>query len=1094
MKLDRLNGFFDDVMEGYAVGDVFDHTVSHDELHRDAAKALVCCVNTMGCVNLSWMSEHSGLTVGELIEALDGIIFQDPEIYDKELSDEEGWMLRPQYVSGNVFSKYRYAKRMNRKYKGRFASNVSVLKEAKPEKVPFEEIGICIKNCWVPPMYYAHFAKELLGVKTMPEVFHSSSLGRWKVKGSVEARKSSNNTEIYGYTYKNQGEIKCITMLEILEHTLNGSTIKIYEEVSRPDRKSGTAQILLKNETIAAQEKQALLEQAFKDWIVKDPTRVKMLENLFYDALSCNVATRYNGNFLTLPELNPEFCPYPHQRDAVARMVLEKDVLLNHTVGSGKTGILIMGIHERYRMGLSRKNLVVVPNNVLEAFERTHHFLYPKDNILVIHPEDFKPALRQKAMESIRDGDFTAIYMAVSSFDMICMSRQFQLDKKSEEIHRMHVLAASTQDKWEKKIFESKVKKLRDELTKMQENLPEDKGLSFDQLGITTLVVDEAHHFKNITLKTSADNIVGMHAKGSKKCNEMMEKAQFVRSHNGSLIFSTGTPITNSLSDLFVLQMFLQPEQMRLLNLDYFDAWIGTFASRQAGFEVDVDSQNYRIMTRFSRFHNLPELIRLFSSVCDSYDGADHRSGLPACDGYIDTIVPKSPEQSEYIDELVLRTEMIREKLVKSYEDNLLKVTHDGRAAALDIRLVSESVKIHSKQTKIYACAKNVYACWKEHPGTAQLVFCDIGTPKKGFNIYDELKHQLMDLGIPEDQIAFVHDAGTDAKRRKMFEDVNKAKIRVLIGSTSKLGTGVNVQENLVAIHHLDVPWKPSDMVQREGRLIRQGNKNSEVYRYRYITVGTFDAYSWQIVENKQRFIGRFMGGVLVDREARDIDDVTLTYAEIKALSVGDPLLKTRIETSNVYERTKIHSNQRASELRKMQVLINEAPEKLDLLDQRKKRLMEDRNYFWRCREKLTKEERHAFGEELLHALQENHERDKERCFETLHGFRVVLPSKMRADKPYVWIAGSNTNRYDVDMRDAKAVGCIQRIEYVLLHLGDRIRGVEEQISGIEKEIMLAKSEIAKGNTYIKEMERLSKQLVEIDEELNCRAQADTIE
>ena len=283
-------------------------------------------------------------------------------------------------------------------------------------------------------------------------------------------------------------------------------------------------------------------------------------------------------------------------------------------------------------------------------------------------------------------------------------------------------------------------------------------------------------------------------------------------------------------------------------------------------------------------------------------------------------------------------------------------------------------------------------------------------------------------------------------------------------------------------------------MVQREGRLIRQGNKNPKVYRYRYITAGTFDAYSWQIVENKQRFIGRFMSGSLADRETRDIDDVTLTYAEIKALSVGDPLLKTRIETSNAYERTKIHSYQRASELRKMQALINEAPGKLDTLDQRKKRLIEDRNYFWRCRERLTKEERHAFGEELLHALQENHERDKERCFETLHGFRVVLPARMKAEKPYVWIAGANTNRYDVDMRDAKAVGCIQRIEYVLLHLDDRIRGVEEQILNVEKEITLAKREITKGNTYTKDMELLSKRLVEIDQELNRRAETGAIE
>ena len=381
MKFEHLNNFFDDVLEVYDVETFFGNTESYGEGHRDAVKALACCVNNSGSVNLTWMSDYCGLSVSELIEALDGIIFQDPEMYDKDPSDEEGWMLRPQYVNGNIFSKLSAAKRLNRKYKGRFDSNISALKETKPEKIPFEEIGVCIASPWVPPVYYARFTKELLDIETMPEVFHSSSLGRWKVKGNAEAEKSLNNTSTYGYTYRNQGKEKCITMLQILEQTLNGNTIRVYEEVSRPERKSGVAQILLKNETIAVQEKQALLEQAFKDWIVKDPTRVKMLESIFYDALSCNVATRYNGSFLTLPELNPDFSPYPHQRDAVARIVLEKDVLLNHTVGSGKTGILIMGIHERYRMGLSRKNLVVVPNNVLEAFERAHRFLYPKDKL-----------------------------------------------------------------------------------------------------------------------------------------------------------------------------------------------------------------------------------------------------------------------------------------------------------------------------------------------------------------------------------------------------------------------------------------------------------------------------------------------------------------------------------------------------------------------------------------------------------------------------------------------------------------------------------------------------------------------------------------
>lgn len=1089
MKCENINDFFEDIQDVYDATDVFAHTESTDSMHREAAKVLACCVNAMGYVNLPWMSDNSGLSIQELVEALEGAIYQDPDAYDRYQSDDDGWMLRAQYLNGNIADRLAVAEDMNRKYSGRFDSNVLVLKEAMPEKVPFEEIGICIGSSWIPTEYYALFAKELLAVKVAPEVLHSTTLGQWKVRAIDGVKKSFHNQYTYGYTYKIQGITKCITMLQILEYTLNGSTIKIYEEISRPERKSGVAHVLLKNETIAAQEKQALLQKAFSEWVVKDQNRVKHLENIFYDALACNVATRYDGGFLTLPGINPVFTPYRHQKDAVSRIILEKDVLLNHSVGSGKTNILIMGVHERYRMGLSEKNLVIVPNNVLEAFERAHQFLYPEDRILVIRPEEFKLDCRDEIMKKVRDESYVAVYMAFSSFDMIKMSRQYRLDCKGEEIRSMRAKGMAAQDKWEKRLYEVLTKKLSEELAKMQVELPEDKILPFDQLGISTLVVDEVHNYKNVSLKTSADGVVGMHKVGSRKCNEMMDKAQYVRSHDGSIIFSTGTPLTNSISDLFVLQMFLQPEQLKLLNLGHFDEWVGTFASRRSGFEVDVDSQNFRIMTRFASFHNLPELTSLFASCCDYHSGKDSTLGLPECDGYIDTVVPKSSEQAEYIEELVLRTEMIRAKLVRGDEDNLLKVTHDGRAAALDIRLTETGKEPDARSTKTYACAMNVYKVWKDYPETAQLVFCDLGTPKKGFNIYDELKDHLIQMGIPETQIAFVHDVKTDVQRRRLFEEVNKANIRVLVGSTSKLGTGVNVQERLIAVHHLDVPWKPADLFQRDGRLIRQGNGNAKVYRYRYITAGTFDAYSWQIVENKQRFIGRFMNGSLADRETRDIDDAVLTYAEIKALSVGDPLLKTRIETSNKLERIKIHSRRREMELRRMTNLLEESPIRMDKARERKRRLVQDQKRFEKKRESLTRQERLEFGEELLYSLQDNIGRTEERLFDTLHGFRILLPAGMKAEKPHVLISGNSGNSYEVDMREAKQAGCIQRVEHLLSHLDERILAAEEDIARLKTEASLAKEELEKGNSYARDAEALNQKLLDIDQELNRRAE-----
>lgn len=518
---------------------------------------------------------------------------------------------------------------------------------------------------------------------------------------------------------------------------------------------------------------------------------------------------RYSGCFLDLPGLNTEhFTPYPHQKDAVTRIILDKDVLLNHKVGTGKTNIIIMGIHERKRIGLSEKNLIVVPNNVLEAFERAHHLLYPQDNILVVHPEDFQPAYRQKLLTKIRDEDYVTVYMPFSSFGAISMSRQYKLDCQSELIRSYRAKAAIAPEQWERSRLETIVNQLSKKLAEMMTDLPYDEYLCFDELGITTLVVDEAHNFKNISLNSHTDGVVGMHVKGSKKCDEMYEKVQFVRNHDGGVIFSTGTPLTNSIADLFVMQSFLQPEQLELLHLNHFDEWISNFATRQTSFEVDVDSQNYRMRTRFSSFHNIPELISLVANICDFYNGDECQVDLPKSETYTDVIVPKSPEQDDYIKSLADRTEKIRQKLVRNAAtDNLLKITHDGRAAALDIRLADPESHPATESTKTCACAKNVYQLYQLYPNTAQLVFCDLGTPKRGFNIYDELKRLLVEMGIPKSEIAFVHDAGTDAKRRKLFEAVNHASVRVLIGSTSKLGTGVNVQKRLIGIHHLDIPY-----------------------------------------------------------------------------------------------------------------------------------------------------------------------------------------------------------------------------------------------------------------------------------------------
>lgn len=1069
---------FFEIEDGY---DILDTADSFTGIKKDAVAALASCINTNGCVDMNWIQEASALSVDELQDALEGAIFQDPEVYDRDPSEYTGWILRAQYLSGNIKNRLNAAQRLNRKYHGRFERNIRALNAVMPERVDFEEIGFGIGSPWIPEKVYELFAKEVLGLSCRPEIRHSAAFGQWKVSATPDAKNTVHNRYTYG--------TERISALQIMECTLNGGTVKIYDEVSRPDRKTGTARILNKNETLAAQEKQELLQTAFQEWVRKDPSRVKLLEDIFNDIYASSAAGRYNGGFLALPGLNTDhFVPYPHQKDAVARMILEKDVLLNHRVGSGKTNIIIMGIHERKRIGLSEKNLVVVPNQVLEAFERAHRELYPQDKLLIVHPEDFKPACRQSVLMKIRDEDYTAVYMAFSSFERIGMSRQYKLDKQEELIRTCRAQAAGSSEKWEKQRLETMAERLCKALEEMKWDLPTDEYITFDELGITTLAVDEAHNFKNISLSTRSDGVVGLHAKGSKRCDELLEKVRFVREHGGGVVFSTGTPLTNSISDLFALQTFLQPEQLKLLHLDHFDEWISNFATRQTGFEVDIDSQSYRIRTRFSSFHNIPELAGLFANVCDFYNGDDGDAELPECEGYTDVVVPKSPEQREYIENLVIRTEMIRQKLVRSAEDNLLKVTHDGRAAAQDIRLVDPTAKPDPEGTKIYACAQKIYSLWKEYPKTAQLVFCDMGTPKKGFNVYDELKYRLEHMGVPASEIAYVHDAATDAQKRSLFLAVNNASVRILIGSRSKLGTGVNVQERLIGIHHLDIPWRPSDMVQGDGRMIRQGNINKTVYRFRYVTAGTFDAYSWQLLENKQRFISQFMSSHLTGRDVRDIDDTVLTYAEIKALSVGDPLLKTRIDTANELERLKIHARQRDQELRKFENVVKETPEVLNRLENRKKCLEMDKEYFAAKREGLSKAERKAFGEEVLEALAQNGWAERERLFDVLHGFRILLPAHMRPERPNLQIEGVSGMRYNVDMRGAKPGGCIQRIEHVLTHLDDRIHSAEEETVRAKAQEKQAKAELEKGNRYTKEAAELTGKLLNIDEELNRRA------
>jgi len=1073
----------------YKVIDIFDilDDAKVEDVPTDTSdidKALVETLNMSDKVDVCYIAEKTGLTVSEVVYRLEGVIFQQPEIFEKYDAYDEtiGWVISSKYLSGNVRSKLKAAKEANKRYPGKFKSNIEALKKILPARVEIDEIHLSLGATWVPVNEISIFLMKFLNLKTPPEVIFYEDLRCYKIVGNEETAKSVLNTITYGvrgekrYSYTKQ----YLTALDIAEQTLNAKTIKVFDYIPRyTSGKFDYEPVFNKEKTIEAQNKQKTVIDAFKDYVYADKSRIARFEGYYNDKMVGYTYSAYKGDFLVLEGLNSEIKLYKHQKDAIARVLLSGgNVLLSHDVGTGKTYEMIVSVHELYRMGISKKNLLVVPNNVLEATVQAHHLLYKDDRVLVVYPKDFTPAKRNSVLEHIKDGDYTAIYMAYSSFDMIVMSKEYYIDKLSREIYRIKASLYNSKSKHEKKA-----------LKRQEKECP---WLTFEKLGIETLIVDEAHNYKNIPIRTRTDSVVGLSSGTSKKCSEMLEKAHYVP----RLIMATGTPLTNSLADLFTFQTYLQPELLAYHKIDTFDTWVNTFGQRETTIECDVDanSTSLRTMTRFSSFHNLGELMSLFSQVCDFHHIDKDESGLPLFKGYTDICVPKNEVQHKYIKNLSERTEKIRNKEVKRTEDNLLKVTIDGRLAALDIRLVdTDECYFGGQDDKISACAKQVAEVLEKHPDSVQIVFSDIGTPKDEFNVYDELMRALTKTGIDKSRIAYVHDATTDSARTKLFDAMNKGKLSVVIGSTQKLGVGVNVQERLVAIHHLSVPWRPADMVQREGRILRKGNTSEEVYIYRYITEGSFDAYSWQLLENKQKFISSFLSGTSAARDMEDIADTVLTYAEVKALAIGNPLIKKRVEVANKLERVKIACRSRQKEMQQLRTVIESLPEKIRNLELWALNAESDYRFYSENKEPIPNEERISFGEELLEALESSFHNPEERIFDIYQGFNIYLPANMDKEDRYI-IVRRNTNEYRCEMEaDKTPLGCSKSIDYLLEHLKDRADRFRMNAETAQRQRTEAIADLEKGNPYLKETEVITKELEQIDVLLEEAAQKEAV-
>ncbi|MGN1104075.1 MAG: helicase-related protein [Candidatus Coproplasma sp.] len=1038
--------------------------------------ALIMSLCNLARVDIEYISSITGEDYKTVICALKGAIYQNPETWGECFY--KGWETAEEYLSGNIMRKWHAAQKANREYKGYFDDNIRALTKVLPNAVSKDDIYITLGSPWVPVDIIDDFVSHIFHLWTMryKGTRHDELTGTWELteKGYYSWHAGVASSHTYG--------TERMPALYILERTLNMKTVAVYDEESCLTNASGIRRVVNKPETVLAMEKQKKLIEEFKRWVWLDEERKKRLEDIFDEKYGCVRRRRFDGSFLKIPTMSPDISLYPYQKDAIARILFTPNTLLAHDVGSGKTYIMIAAGMELKRIGLSRKNLYVVPNNIVGQWKSIFTAMYPQAKLLCVEPKGFTKLKRRAVLESIRDDDYDGIIMAYSCFDQIPLSKDFYIDKLLESKDKI-----LKQEK-DKRKSTSGLGKRKESIDKAIGVLSEkieaaDNIVYFDELGINRLFVDEAHNYKNVPIDTKTDHVLGISATGSKKCKDMLDKVHFVQKTNngGGVVMATGTPITNSITDAYVMQQYLQSGELAMLDLQSFDSWIGMFAEKVTEFEIDVDTNNYRLATRFSTFHNLPELTSLLSSIADFHQ-VDSSAGVPRFDGYSDNLIPRTAGFARYLTDISQRAERVRKGRVKRTEDNMLMITTDGRKAALDLRLVQPRSGF-TYQSKVAVCADNVINIYFKTAArsSTQLIFCDSSTPKDGFNMYDEVKRLLVNAGIPADEIAYIHDAATEAQREKLFLRVRSGDVRILIGSTFKLGLGVNVQDKLIAIHHLDVPWRPADMIQREGRIIRQGNENERVFIFRYITEGSFDAYSWQLLETKQRFITGLLSGSITERSGSDIESTVLNYAEVKALAIGNPLVKKRVETAN--ELTRCLSLQR--KLIETHIMLeqelSELPSRISHQQQLIEKCRADLKYYAANRREYSKEERKEFRSQLFSAVNGNVLMQKETPLCTYQGFDVILPANMLAEKAYVWLV--REGRYYVEVGNTEAGGIV-RVDNFLDNLQDRLKILMEVLINLEKRQCEIKGELSKNEGYAERIEALKAELERIDKKL----------
>ncbi len=1077
--------------------------------------ALLLSIDALGLVDIEFIASITGEEMKTVIEKLKGQIYQNPLHWEECFY--KGWETADEYLSGNLRHKYHLAQEANEEYLGYFADNLSALENVMKPEIPIEDIYVTLGSPWVPSDIIDDFILHLVNLDRLPNgnypnaaapflskqyaVVHEDTTGLWEIPEKTRFNRANFHGKYEELNHHTWGTER-MGMLNLMENIMNMKTLTINDYVGK-DKKT---KILNTKETVKILEKQDKMINEFKKWVWLDETRRKRLQGVYNRRYGNIKKRKFDGSFLEFPGMNPEIKLMPHQKDAVARIIFSDNVLLAHDVGAGKTFTMIAAGMELKRLGKSHKNMYVIPNNILPQWRKMFLHIYPKANLLVIDRKNFNVKKRAATLDKIVNEDYDAILIAYSCFDMLSLSKKYYMEFYQKQLASLE--KAKEKFSAERKI-NSKQLSVMNLMAKLEEDMTDNVcETPFDELGINTLFIDEGHNYKNVSLHSNVTRVRGISSKGSKKCDAMMDKVHCIQRQNrgGRIVLATGTPITNSITDLFIIQKYLQNGELEFLGIPNFDSWVAMFGDKKTEFEIDVDTNSYRPATRFAKFRNVPELTAILSSVSDFYH-VDSSMGLPDFEGYTDVVIPGTEDFKEFLKDISNRADDVRKKRVDRKTDNLLKITTDGRKAALDMRLI-DMVYGLDFNSKVYKCAENVFQIYQNtrDEQLIQMVFCDTSTPKLSFNLYTELKRLLVAMGIPESKIAFIHDADSEDKKNLLFYSLRRGDKSVIIGSTFKMGLGVNVQEKLCALHHLDVPWRPADMVQREGRILRQGNNCDSVKIYRYVTKGSFDAYSWQLLEKKQRFISQILSGDVFVRDGDDVDDTVLNYAEVKALSVGNPLIKKKVEITNEIDKLRILQRDYLALKEKQESELAVLPIQIEKQKQHIKDVEEDMEYYNENKidyDDIPYEEQKEIRELIYAATKTHINQPFEKKVLTYQGFDVVVPERMRpripqkrvtmegeeptTTSPIPFVMVRRKASYNMDIESLS--GITKRLNFLLNNLAREKLRREEHLETLLNKKAALETELSKqGESYAKDIARLTNELEIIDKSLGVAA------